>query len=162
MKDDDENVVNPTALVAQYENRPTSLRALCYADFASMFQQSAGYKPTPQDFEIDDDVYQDSDKEDAEYENTAPKTRKMYGQDMSKGEKLYYKRHKKHIIRYVGYSRHKDYNNYCRELLMLYIPWDNEDETFPLGGDCTQIFEQEFETIKVKSQEYRRDPIDWE
>ena len=45
---------------------------------------------------------------------------------------------------------------------MLYIPWDNEDTTFPLDGDFRTTFESRFEEIKEKIQEHRRDPVDWE
>ena len=32
------------------------------------------------------------------------------------------------IIRYVRYNKKKDLENYCREQLMLFVPWRNEQK----------------------------------
>ena len=32
------------------------------------------------------------------------------------------------IIRYVNYNKYKDKENYCRERLMLFRPWKNEEQ----------------------------------
>jgi hypothetical protein len=39
------------------------------------------------------------------------------------------KRKKPSVIRFVKYNKHCDYENYCREKLLLYVPFDENEET---------------------------------
>ena len=44
---------------------------------------------------------------------------------------------------------------------MLYIPWHDEDQTFPFGKDFRQEFLDNIEEISLKSATYKKEPIDW-
>jgi hypothetical protein len=39
------------------------------------------------------------------------------------------KRKKPYVIRFVKYNKHYDYENYCREKLLLYVLFDENEET---------------------------------
>ena len=131
LADDDTNVVNPTALISKYETRPHDLAGLCLTDFASMYDQSIGYTPCPQDHENADDALRDDHFIHNEHEKTISNVKTIIGPDTSPAQRYYHIRKHPHIIRSVRFNKNKDPNNYYREQLMLYIPWDNEDITFP-------------------------------
>jgi hypothetical protein len=39
------------------------------------------------------------------------------------------KRKKPNVIRFVKYNKHIDYENFCREKLLLYVPFDQSEDT---------------------------------
>ena len=67
----------------------------------------------------------------------------------------YKKRKVPKIIRYVRYNKKKDLENYCREQLMLFIPWQNEQKDILASFDT---FEAHYNSLKIsiesKSNEY--------
>ena len=64
-----------------------------------------------------------------------------------------YKKKVSKIIRYVRYSKKKDLDNYCREQLMLFIPWQQKDLLASFD-----TFEAHYNSLKTsiesKSNEY--------
>ena len=73
----------------------------------------------------------------------------------AKNGTIYKKRKVPKIIRYVRYNKKKDLENYCREQLMLFIPWRNEQKDLLASFD---IFEAHYNALKTstgsKSNEY--------
>ena len=156
--DNDKDVLNPTTLVSKYETRPRELAHFCYADFASILDQSRGYKPKTNDMETEDDEFT---TENNEYEYTDIFNMTTFGPDKSKFQKVYHKRQHRHVIRWVGYNEEKYPNNFYREQLMIYIPWHNEDQTFPPGKDFRQEFLDNIKEIRLKIATYKKEAIDW-
>lgn len=58
------------------------------------------------------------------------------------------KRHKPKIIRSVRFNKNKDTENYCREQLMLYTPWRNENRD--LMQNC-ETYQERFEQFTCKN-----------
>ncbi len=61
------------------------------------------------------------------------------------------KRRKSKVIRFVHYGKQLDPQNYCREQLLLFVPWKDEDE---FSGDTIQIAEQNMHTIMDNSKPF--------
>jgi len=40
-----------------------------------------------------------------------------------------YQKEKKNVIRFVKYNKHIDYEKFCREKLLLYVPFDQNENT---------------------------------
>ena len=65
------------------------------------------------------------------------------------------KRRKPKIIRSVRFNKNKDPENYCREQLMLYTPWRNENKDLLKDFETYQErFEKLQDVIDEKRQEY--------
>ena len=82
-RDDDTDVINPTALIAMYESQPRCLSRYCYADFASEFDQSKGYTPKTQDYETPEDIFLNEENDDMEHENNETNKKQKYGPNNS-------------------------------------------------------------------------------
>ena len=102
--DNDKDVLNPTALVSKYETRPRELAHFCYADFASNFDQSTGFKLKPNDMEIEDDEFTTKNDAANEYEYTDISNMTTFGPDKSKFKRVYHKRQHPHVT-CVGYQK---------------------------------------------------------
>ena len=67
----------------------------------------------------------------------------------------YKKRKVSKIIRYVRYNKEKDMENYCREQLMLFFPWRNEQKDLLASFDTFEAHYNSLKTsIQSKSNEY--------
>ena len=67
----------------------------------------------------------------------------------------YKKRKVPKIIRYVRYSKKKDLENYCREQLMLFIPWRNEQKDLLASFDTVEAHYNALKTsTESKCNEY--------
>jgi hypothetical protein len=65
---------------------------------------------------------------------------KKYGTPISK-------RKKPSVIRFVKYNKHCDYENYCREKLLLYIPFHENEDTLIHNFSTWEVAYVSFETI---------------
>jgi hypothetical protein len=119
-------------IIKRYQRRPKKLENLCLADFVAWFNcksdsnQKSKLKsnsPLIEDYltesnfndNVDDDL---SDKEQEIFENDEYEM---------KGGMTLVKRQKPRIIRSVRFNKNKDPENYCREQIMLYTAWRNEN-----------------------------------
>ena len=57
------------------------------------------------------------------------------------------KRTRPHIIHYVRYNPHTDHENFCREKLMLYVPFRNSENSLLVGH---QSWSSAFEKHKIQ------------
>jgi hypothetical protein len=57
------------------------------------------------------------------------------------------KRKKPSVIQFVKYNKHSDYENYCREKLLLYIPFDENEETLKHNFSTWEVAYIASETI---------------
>ena len=123
-------------VLKRYQRRPRKLQLLGLAHFVAWFncvndntrpyvqKKSDGNFLPETDFHdnVDDDPSDESDETDdtTEYQ--------------LKGGMKFVKRKKAKIIRSVRFNKENDPENYCREQLMLYTPWRNEQKD--LIKDC--------------------------
>jgi hypothetical protein len=57
------------------------------------------------------------------------------------------KRKKPSVIWFVKYNKHSNYENYCREKLKLYVPFDENEETLKHNFSTWEVANVDFETI---------------
>ena len=58
------------------------------------------------------------------------------------------------MIRFRNYRQKNDLENYCRERLMLYIPWRKEEDILGKFGSYEEAFRTQYDEIKQKMKEY--------
>jgi hypothetical protein len=51
------------------------------------------------------------------------------------------------VIRFVKYNKHIDYENYCREKLLLYVPFDEKENTLKHNFPTWEVVYVASETI---------------
>ncbi|XP_030849505.1 uncharacterized protein LOC105444942 [Strongylocentrotus purpuratus] len=98
----------------KYEHRPTELEQLTLAEFARWYVPS--YKTD--DMETENDFQPNQLKESSTSKQTIKLTDK-------KGYMK--KRNKPCIVRYHKFSENQEEERYCHHMLMLYLPWRNEE-----------------------------------
>ena len=112
--------------IAAYAKRPKKLNNMCLADYVSQltiqYHKTKNNKDMSQnvfdDVENDDDLVPSDDEDFTVNEDIFPLK--------TKGA-TYKKRRNPRVIRFVNYSRVHDPENYCREKLLLYMPWRQEE-----------------------------------
>ena len=57
------------------------------------------------------------------------------------------------IIRYRRYTKSQDYHNYCREQIMLYVPWRDE-EAEVINASVEEIYQREYAKIVETRKAY--------
>ena len=149
-------------VLKRYQRRPHKLELLCLAHFVAWFNyvndntqlhvqtKSVGNFLPETDFHdnVDDDPSDETD-DTTEYH-------------LKGGMKLV-KRKKARIIRSVRFNKENDPENYCREQLMLYTPWRNEEKD--LIKDC-KTYQERYKQVEaiVKSNkeqyEYHSDILE--
>ena len=66
------------------------------------------------------------------------------------------RRSKNKVIRFRNYRQKDDSENYCRERLMLYIPWRKEEDIQGKFGSYEEAFRAQYDKIKKIMKEYER------
>jgi hypothetical protein len=64
------------------------------------------------------------------------------------------KKKKTNVIRFVKYKKHIDYENFCREKLLLYVPFDQNENTLKHNFPAWEVAYIAYETI-VQTNEAR-------
>ena len=64
------------------------------------------------------------------------------------------RRSKNKVIRFRSYRQKGDPENYCRERLMLYIPWRKEEDIQGKFGSYEEAYRAQYDKIKEKMKEY--------
>ena len=123
MKLDPESTdIMSNGLLDYYKNRPERMNDICLADFASNYQMT---KANISEFETNPDILDDNE---SNYINR--KRQKIIIRDLTNPSKILctlVKRIQSKVIRYRRYNKDQDIHNFCREKLMLYMPWRDED-----------------------------------
>lgn len=117
MDPDDDNIKQPNN-IDKYAYRPKQLNHMCLADFVSMTDITQIYKPIS--FEDEESIDEHSSEEENEIEQND--IRHLFPIKL-RNNKILKLRKKRKIIRFVNYKYKIDPENYCREKLLLYIPW---------------------------------------
>ena len=121
MDPEDDNIKQLNS-IDKYANRPKQLIDMCLADFVSMTDIVQKYKP----FTSDDEQSINEYSSDEENENDQNDNKNIFPIKLPNNRIM--KLRKKHkIIRFVNYKFKIDPENYCREKLLLYIPWINNE-----------------------------------
>ena len=118
LHDDDEDVF-ATSLIDRYAARPVSLQNMCLATFAVTYDviQSATKK------EKTDGVNDEGQEmQNAENDNSVTRIK------LQKGLHVIGKRKQEAILHTRRYKIHTEPVKYCHAKLLLYYPWNNEDD----------------------------------
>ena len=119
-------------IIKRYQRRPKKLENLCLADFVAWFncksdsnQKSKLKSNSP----LIDDYLTESNFDDNVDDDLSDKDQEIFENDEyeMKGGMTLVKRQKPRIIRSVRFNKNKDPENYCREQIMLYTAWRNEN-----------------------------------
>ena len=129
------------SVISWYSKRPRSLEHWCLADYVSkLIVHFPDEKPVdPFADNLDDDEV-DANEIDVDIENNHPLKVNL---ELKSGMTIKERKNPR-IIRYVRYSEKMDKENHCREKLLLFFPWRNEERI------CWQIMDH-FQLIWTKS-----------
>ncbi|CAF0843236.1 unnamed protein product [Adineta ricciae] len=129
-------------LIDIYSNRPDEMKDVCLADFASLYNVSKRKIGSTE-------IVENSDDEN----NTEEVDERAIVLKMKNGKGWIKKRTKKKIIRFRNFKLHQDPENYYREQLMLFLPWNNEEEDL-IYINHEEQFELYKDLIQQKRSEY--------
>ncbi len=137
-------------VIQKYESRPKVYENMCLADFVSKvsIKYPKNLEKDVHDQETNEDEVDDGNSNENNFisENIPCYT-------FSNGT-MYLPRKNAKVIRFVNYHKDTDYENYCRERLMLYYPWRNEQKDLVRNDTSASLFEDVKESIFDKMQEY--------
>ena len=134
--------------ISRYAKRPKPFNNWCLADFVS--QINVKY---PNHTHISDD---DTVEENETHEETTIMTEpcENFSVELPNGTK-YSMRTKSRVLRYVNYNQSTDCENFCREKLMLYLPWRNEQSDLKAQYDTYEAhYNAKKFTIDFKRKQY--------
>ncbi len=148
-------------IITSYAKRPKQLQHWCLADYVSELtvhyhknetvngsEQSDSQENTHDYGEHDEDTIPDDSLENCTVEEDIfPLKTKCV---------TFKKRRNPRVIRFVNYNRAHDPENYCREKLLLYLPWRKEEL---LKGKCdsyVKSFETNETVIRKNMQKYEK------
>ena len=155
---DDSTDIECMGLIKKYAARPKLLENYCLADFAAWFDVSTNKK---KDTGALQDGNETENEDDPPEEEPVPGNNEPSNEITDEHMKCYTvgalnfkKRNKAKIIRYVRFHKGNDLEKYCREQLMLFVPWRREADiigSFETYEECYTSLEL---TIKEKEAEY--------
>ena len=119
-------------IIKRYQRRPKKLENLCLADFVAWFNcksDSNKKSKLKSNSPLIDDYLTESNFDDNVDDDLSDEEQKICEIDEyeMKGGMTLVKRQKPRIIRSVRFNKNKDPENYCREQIMLYTAWRNEN-----------------------------------
>ncbi|KAG5666229.1 hypothetical protein PVAND_017804, partial [Polypedilum vanderplanki] len=143
--------------IDRYADRPDQLEDICLADFIALYNYHTRGKQTTID--NDDDAPENEELEviDDDDDNEQTVEKKRFDLKNNSGYLTVRKRPK--IIRYARFNRHVDEANYFREMVLLFLPWRNEDDEVELQ-DCARRFEENEAVIKRNYDKYNTVSLD--
>jgi hypothetical protein len=150
--DSDSTDIGAKGLLDHYIQRPDEVKDICLAEFAAWYTYSSR-KSKPTDTEILD-VVDVNEAEVSDEQVELPKFMRL------KDKSGYIRRRKvPRIIRFRRYGEKEDPENYCREQIMLYHPWRDEDveisnidhrERFRILQDDIREVRKKFNSLEVE------------
>ncbi len=136
--------------IQRYASRPKVYENMCLADFVSKL--TIKY---PQNLQRDT---HDDDRNEDELETEDSNENNFIAEDIPcytfRNGIMYLARKNPRVIRFVNYHKDIDYENYCRERLMLYYPWRDESKDLVHDETSAALFQQMKESLICKMQEY--------
>ena len=136
-------------IIQRYSKRPKQLSKFCLADYVSkvdiIYPKGNKFPEKVNDKNDDDrcDSSSSSESEDSLDDDNSKISDLLY---KTKNGTKYKKRKVPRIIRYVKYNKKKDPENFFREQLMLFVPWQNEQRDL-LGSFDT--YEAHYNSVKA-------------
>ena len=116
--------IGASNMIKLYCRRPRKyLDQWCLADFVSKLAITSPKQEEKDTVEQNDDQSEDSQNSDTDSDTDESDDFKRF---VHRGV-TYRKRKNPKVIRYVKYSKDKDLENYCRERLLLFTQWRNEE-----------------------------------
>ena len=115
--------------IDKYATRPHILKHMCLADFVSLTDIIySNNKQTQSDDEmsINENTSDDDNSENNIQHTDTDKLQTLFPIKLKNKRILKLRKHRK-VIRFVNYKYKIDPENYCREKLLLYIPWQNNE-----------------------------------
>jgi hypothetical protein len=150
--DYDSTDIGARGLLDHYVQRPDEIEDICLAEFAAWYTYSSR-KSKPNEPEIND-VVDINEEEGLDGQDELPKFMRL------KDKSGYIRKRKvQRIIRFRRYGEKEDPENYCREQIMLYHPWRDEDveisnidhqERFRMLQDKIREVRKKFNSLEVE------------
>ena len=145
--------------IARYAKRPKRLEKLCLADYVSKLTVifPKGMRDDDKYEENLDDQFEDiNDNDCTEGGDTCKDDTNDLPTITFRNGIVYRRRKTPRVIRFVKYSRDGDYENFCRERLMLYHPWKNESTDLQVNGSSAEMYERVERKLQIKVLEYEK------
>ena len=125
MNDEEDNVYM-TSIHDRYAARPESLQNMCLASFAVSYEPIFGAKKTHDE---NLNILENTDESDPESdEETSTRRRKNEVIKLKNSLGHMRKRKTESILRVKSFRQHKEPEKYYHSRLILYMPWNSEDE----------------------------------
>ncbi len=144
--------------ISSYANRPKKLNYMCLADYVSELTVQYHKNEEKTQKECSDNVY-DYDEHDEDVV-TDEIIEDLTEQDdifpLRTRHATFKKRKNPRVIRFVNYNRTHDPENYCREKLLLYMPWRKEELLKGKHDSYAQAFESNEIVIKRNMGKYEK------
>ena len=138
-------------IIDKYSKRPSQLYNWCLADYVSQLDTRKCNENEKDDiYYNNEDWYSDEDITNKQ-EDTTCRLFPIY----LKGGRVLYKREKKKVIRFVNYRKNLDPENFYREKLLLYTPWQCEEKDLFHGKNTYyEAYELKKDLIFAKMMDY--------
>ena len=138
--------------IDRYTMRPKKLEAWSLSDYVAKLDIVYPKKKDKSHKEQNDDIFDINELEDQD-ESVSYCDEGDFPLRMRNGIMLR-QLSKNKVIRFRNNRQKDDLENYCRERLMLYIPWKKEKDILGNFGSYEEAFRAEYEKIKEKMKEY--------
>ena len=144
-------------VIKRYSRRPKVLSNWCLADYVSQLDIIYPHENDGFDVDNDDDKCNEDENEDNEELDDLETVTVLRN-----GIKIK-RRKKSKIIRYVRFNKKSDEENHCREKILLFFPWRDEEKDL-MGNFST--YKQHYESMKriidmkCRDYEYNADDLD--
>ena len=152
--DPDSEEIKQQNNVEKYAQRPHVLKQMCLADFVALTDTVYSNNPIVSDDEMSvNENSSDEENEDITKQSSHTHNLNQLFPIKIKNKTIKLHKHRK-VIRFVNYKYKVDPENYCREKLLLYIPWQQNElkilEKFKTYIDAYNHFQKQIhEKMKI-------------
>ena len=152
--DPDSEEIKQQNNVDKYAQRPHVLKQMCLADFVALTDTVYSNNPIVSDDEMSvNENSSDEENEDITKQSSNTHNLNQLFPIKIKNKTIKLRKHRK-VIRFVNYKYKVDPENYCREKLLLYIPWQQNElkilEKFKTYIDAYYHFQKQIhEKMKI-------------
>jgi len=111
--------------IDNYSSRPSILANMCLADFVALTETSYKYKTellSDDNMSVNDISSDDENNTPCTLNTNTTNFKKIFPIKLTHNKIIKLRKHPK-VIRFVNYKYKIDPENYCREKLLLYVPW---------------------------------------
>ncbi len=147
-------------IINSYGKRPKALQYWCLADYVSELTIQYNKNELPEGVQNDNPAQAhdyDEHNEDVISSDNLESIPVQEGMFPLKTKCATFKKRKNpRVIRFVNYNRSHDPENYCREKLLLYLPWRKEELLKGKHDSYTKAFEANENVIKKNMQKYEK------